>query len=485
MNRARCALTPLLLCFGFLGATVGLADSGTWQLFVDNHVITTMRSVRRTYHAFEKYAANPVMRATKPYEGSIVYLYGTVLPKEDGDGYRMWYQSFTDAEGYRVCYATSRDGLRWEKPDLGLVTAGGSTANNILFVRTREDHNPQVIATPWASDPLQRYRMLTYDYGHTPPGHTVRGYWGASSGDGVHWAWQEQPMNPVLPHEGDVGNFTWDPLHRRFLGWQTEAADFTRWQKPRPVLFPDPFDDRWAAQPGQHTDFYGMSAFPYQNMYIGFLWVFRVTSEWHAGLQLRWDGPVHVELVTSRDGVNWDREEAPRPPILPTGAAGTWDQGMVFTCNQPVVEDGLIKLWYGGFSSTHDAKGVQNVAAVGYATLRKDGFASLDAGEEEGEVTTRPIVGANGNLLVNCRATGGELRAEVLDEAGRVLPGYERANSSTLVGDELSQAITWGSREHLPSWAREGVRSIRLRFILTRASLYSFHAGDDAQVNPD
>ena len=32
-----------------------------------------------------------------------------------------------------ICYATSRDGISWDKPELGLVDYEGSTANNIVW----------------------------------------------------------------------------------------------------------------------------------------------------------------------------------------------------------------------------------------------------------------------------------------------------------------------------------------------------------------
>ena len=69
-----------------------LADlTGPWQLLVDDYLISSQSGVVRTYHPFQKYAANPVMTTTKAWEGSTIYVYGTVLPNESGSGYRMWY----------------------------------------------------------------------------------------------------------------------------------------------------------------------------------------------------------------------------------------------------------------------------------------------------------------------------------------------------------------------------------------------------------
>ena len=72
--------------------------AGPWQLFVDDAGIAEKTNVARVYHAFEKLPANPVLVPENPWEGSTVYLYGTVLPAEDGKGYRMWYHSWAGGE---------------------------------------------------------------------------------------------------------------------------------------------------------------------------------------------------------------------------------------------------------------------------------------------------------------------------------------------------------------------------------------------------
>ena len=462
--------------------------TGPWQLFVDDYLVASRSGVVRAYHAFERYAGNPVLVPDRPYEGSISYVYGTVLPNPPhaaGPGYRMWYQCY--AGGYLNLYAVSNDGIHWTKPNLGLVNYGGSTQNNILFRRTNEDHTPQVMHTPWDADPQRRYRMINFDYGRTAPDHTVSGYWGGTSPDGIVWIAPAEPANPVLKDPGDVGNFLWDPHLSRYTGYPKKfttvrgfnrrcvgfsaTTEFMSWPESRMILVPDEFDDRWVTQAGQRTEFYGLSAFPYESMYIGFLWVFRITDGNN-------DGPIFIELVTSHDGVNFVRQEQPRPPILPLGPSGSWEDGMVFTTNHPLVEGGLIKQWYGGFSNTHSQAGVPETAAVGLATLRKDGFASLDAGNEPGIVTTHKLVNTAGPLRLNYSAPSGSIRVEVLGDDGQPLAGYGRLDCDLLQGDSVDQPVTWGPLTELPA----GSSSIRLRFILQDASLYSFTAGPDAKA---
>lgn len=466
----------LLLCLALGADPSGPADlSGPQQLFLDDIGISEKSQVSRTYHAFTKSPANPVLVPEKPWEGDTVYVYGTVLPAEAGGGYRMWYHSWAEGE-YRNLCAESADGLQWTKPNLGLVGYGGSKENNILFRRTKEDHNPQVIYTPWESDPTRRYKLMNWDYGRTPPANVISGYYGATSPDGIHWT--DAPKNPVLLDPvGDVGNFTWDALGKRYIGYPkqfnevrgfrrrcvgfAETQDFEHWPAPALVMEPDEYDDRWATGPVEHTDFYGLCGFAYESMYIGFLWVFHITAEGN-------DGPIFVKLVSSRDGKTWTRQEGPRTPILPLGPAGAWDDGMIFTTNHPLLEDDIIKLYYGGFDGTHkeaNAKG-----AIGLATLRKDGFASLDAGDEEGSVTTVPMTNPGGTVSINYAAHSGRVRVEVLDEQGAVVEGYSREDCIPLTGDSTNATVQWKSQDRLP----QALAQVRLHFVMENASLYAY-----------
>ncbi len=456
--------------------------TGPWILFVDDHAVAQKENVTRVYHPFTKHDQNPIMIADKPWEGSTVYLYGTVLPAEDGTGYRMWYHSWAE-NTYRMLYATSPDGLRWEKPALDLVDYKGSKQNNILFRRTHENHSPQVIHTPWEQDPAKRYRLVYYEYGRTPPRFTTSGYFGLNSPDGIHWT-DAKNGQAVLPDHGDVGNFGWDSLRDRYFGSPkifdnvrgyrrrcvgfSATTDFEIWPPTKLVLAPDEFDDSWVttdSHKNAHTDFYGMSGFAYESMYIGFLWVFRITDGNN-------DGPVFVELVTSHDGEHWTRQEEPRQPILPLGSEGSWDDGMLFTPNHPLVSDGMIKLYYGGFDVTHGSGGGN--AAIGLATLRKDGFASLDAGQQQGSVTTNSFVSESGTLAVNYTSSTGSLRAEILDEQGTVLAGYSRDECNVLTGDSIEAKVTWRSQERLPNTASP----IQIRFILRDAAIYSYRTNN-------
>jgi len=472
-------------------AEKGLGDlTGPWQLFVDDYLIEEMQGVVRTYHPFDKHPANPVLKPERPWEGIAVFLHGnTVLPSENGKGYRMWYHAWhhdKPAYMYLNLYATSENGIDWERPNLGLFEFEGSKANNIFIHRTSDDTIPQIIHTPWEADPKRRYKLINYCYGRFPPEHVVSGYYGATSPDGIHWT--DAPDNPILIDRGDVGQFVWDPHRKRYFGtpkiWTnvrgvprrcigfSETTDFDApWPRARLILVPDQIDDRWGTG-NQRTEFYGLGAFAYESMYIGFLWIFRITDGDN-------DGTIHPELVSSRDGYHWDRMEGERAPLVPVSPAGNWDQGMIYAAHHPLVDGDTLRLYYGGCDGTHVSPTGYGHAGVGLATLRKDGFASLDAGDTPGTVTTRKLTNVQGTLAVNYDARGGWLRVEVLDEASEVIPGFDRKGCDVLTRNSVSQVVTWKGRKSLPT---DG-RTARLRFIMSNTSLYSFLAGDDVKID--
>lgn len=448
--------------------------SGPWQLFVDDYLVAQAEGVARVYHAFEKHPGNPVQGIQK-YGGR-----GTALLAEDGAGYRLW------CSGGKNHYV-SADGLTWDRP--------------VRPVRETQDSQGccSVIHTPWESDPAQRFKMVSLAYVESLRKDKLDkggGWYGWVSPDGLHWTSTQRA--PLFRDRSDVGKFGWDAHRQRYFGtpkiWTNVRGHLRRciglsaspqfdapWPAAQLMLVPDSLDDAWARSPEQHTQFYGLSAFAYESIYLGLLEVFRVTD----GIN---DGTIHIELVTSRDGVRWDRLPGERRPILPVGPPGAWDAGMIKTPSQPIVEGDQIKLFYGANNQTHGfgrsyhetaGRAAERADGTGLATLRKDGFASLDAGAAPGTITTVPLPGARGPLAINYRAReGGWIKVEVLDVSGNVLRGYSKDECPALTGDSVNAAVKWREFGALPAERRV----VRLRFVLRNASLYSFNAGDTVRV---
>jgi hypothetical protein len=121
----------------------------------------------------------------RPYEGVFAF-YTTVL--KDGDKYRMYYRGESAPGRPRtVCYAESRDGIRWTKPDLGLVEIDGSKRNNVLLV------SPGCLAPFLDGRPGvpqgERYKANSED---------KAGLIGYVSADGLHWT--RLGDEPIVPH---------------------------------------------------------------------------------------------------------------------------------------------------------------------------------------------------------------------------------------------------------------------------------------------
>jgi hypothetical protein len=124
--------------------------------------------------------------------------------------------------------------------------------------------------------------------------------------------------------------------------------------------------------------------------------------------------------------------------------------------------------------------------AIGLATMRLDGFVSIDGYDTPGTLATRLLSSNGDRLVVNARApeaasdaqaqkSHGSLRAEVLDARGHTIEGYSADDCDPFTDDELRHTVTWKGRTNLP---RLDGDAFRLRFHLRNAALYSFQVAD-------
>lgn len=145
-----------------------------------------------------------------------------------------------------MCYAISKDGVNWDKPELGLVESHGSRANNIVLPQlddSRHVDSPSVIFDPRDPDESRRYKLVVY----AAP-QQGRGLYAAFSPDGLHWRWREQPL---LPDLGDRTNIWYQQETGKYKVWtrlrgygkrivaESESEDFEHWGGQRLILEPD------------------------------------------------------------------------------------------------------------------------------------------------------------------------------------------------------------------------------------------------------
>ena len=190
-----------------------------------------------------------------------------------------------------------------------------------------------------------------------------------------------------------------------------------------------------------------------------------------------WDNQ-GIILGFERDGSRVETR-VPREFIpLPTPADGSrWSDLHPMTNGFLVVGRNL----YFYFGGRVQAMGERHPSpAVGLATLRRDGFASLDAGPEGGVMTTKPVTFTGKFMFVNFKtnAADGEMRIEILDADGNALERFSRATSIPLAADQTLMGVNWiGDKGGLNNLSDIIGKPVRFRFHLKNASLYSFWIG--------
>lgn len=471
-------------------------------LFVDDQAIDSMQGVERIVHRALKYPGNPVVVGDRPWDAYRPQVYGTVLHDPQRDVLRMWYLAIPShglspepepvVGGFKrvghttlVGYAESKDGYEWDKPHLGLLDFNGSKQNGLVNMGRDNTEGVSIVHDPDAADPGRRYKAIFWEHKVEPKNAAGReqlagdqradGMWVSFSEDGLNWT--DYARNPVNPHGSDTGQCVlFDPGLKKYVlysrlnvGRRTSRCtsdDFIHWSKPELVFAADESDP-----PG--TQVYGSGFCIYEGIYLGTPWMF------YAGTDQRID----VQLIHSRDGIHWHRT-AGRERILPNGPEGAWDSGIIFTASHPVVLRDRILIYYFGMQGDHfghPERGWEESkkyyrGGIGVATLRRDGWVSLNLPLSGGHVVTKPVTipGPIGDdttprLILNANAFTGDIKVTLLDEQDKPIPGFEESNN--LHGDFLRTEVTWPHDRTLADLAG---RKVKLRIHGRLAKLYSY-----------
>lgn len=453
-------------------------------LFADDSGVASSSGVIRTVHPARTRSA-PVMEPELPWEGSRVYVYGSVYFDDSADQLSLWYlghpdldangqpplvRGFRKGKGDMDLFATSKDGLHWERPALGLHSFQGSTANNIIF----DLHSPSVLLDKRDTDPARRYKML---------GSSSGKYYASISRDGLKWT--RYPDDKPILNSSDNISLAQDAATGDYLAYHRQPSaehgrcvslsrchDFKTWSAPELVFAADAEDNAWVKNPGERTEVNNMSVFPHAAGFIGLPTMFRVLGKDRPkGIltpgQSPTDGIVDVQLVTSADGRTWQRTH-PRMPVIPRGAPGAFDAGTILGVSSTCVHvRDETWVYYTALTTSHGAPIPPKRITIGRAEWRRHGFVSLDCGEQ-GRVETKPLQLEGPELVINADATGGEVRVALLEADGKAIPGFTLEESEPL----QTNATQWHARWHHGTTAPVD-RPVRVVLQMKQVRLYS------------
>jgi len=270
----------------------------------------------------------------------------------------------------------------------------------------------------------------------------------------------------------------------------TTSEDFEHWTEPEMVFHADELDQTLAREvivqrlvnpmlqqpvfnhPEEHgVDVYNFAISRYESCYIGFASMF-----YHAGRAWEGrnhDGFHHVQLTSSRDMRHWQRLGDRKPFIdsSPLGA-GAYDTMQILGPSYPIIRDDELWFYYSGLKHRWPPEDADpDRAAICLATLRRDGFVSLDADQDSGSVTNRPFHWEGERLYLNADARKGEITCEILDATGQSLTGFGREACIPIADDNVRLAVNWQGQDGMPV---PSMGPIQLRISLRNARLYSY-----------
>jgi hypothetical protein len=288
----------------------------------------------------------PLLKPERPYE-DVCLGYFSVL-KFDGK-WHLWYEAIDrtyKADGDRsLCYAVSSDGVKWQRPDLGLIEYAGSKNNNIVLLKNtlgRGGLDGCAVFLDEGAPPTERLKMVyTAD---------VSGHWwvfGAVSPDGLRWKPIEKPLlsknsdtQTMCVKDGDlyrlyVRQWTGKEYEGTRIVGYTESKSFGDFPAPETILRPD-------AEDPKNLHFYtaGTSRLG-PKLYAMF------PSGFYTG-----EDVVRVHLALSRDGKSFRRPA--REPLVDLGKG--FDSKGLYVAPQaiPGAKPGTFWVYYLGTSVKHD-----------------------------------------------------------------------------------------------------------------------------------
>lgn len=499
-------LSPILLALTLLSARAvePVAIGDRRELFIDQHLIAELKgdASRRLHHPIPREVA---VTHDAPWEGAGSG-YHTVI--KDGDLYRMYHRgSALGVKDGRLkigrqvyCYAESKDGINWEKPNLGLIEYKGSKENNIILTGLGVHNFAPFLDTNPNCKPEARFKALA---GTAKEG----GLFAFQSADGIRWklirkdpvvtegAFDSQNLafwdSAAGKYRAYFRTFTkgittgkvWKPAGYRAI--RTAASDdFLKWKDEHDLTYEDSPDDEhlYTNQVGPYYRApHILIGLPTRYVERGWSDSMRALPQpehraMRSKAHLRYGTSLTEALVmASRDGVHFERwnEAFIRPGIQ---RPETWQYGQNYVAWHAVeTKSSLpgapneISLYASEGSWTGDSNLIRR------HTLRLDGFVSVRAGMKGGELVTKPITFKGDKLTLNfATSAAGSLRVAIETPDGEPIKGFTLNDCPAHFGDTVNRAVTWKRGTDV---SKLSGKSVRLRFELKDADLYALQFG--------
>jgi len=544
------------------------------QLFLDDFLIDEQRNLKRVFHPARKLDSQPLVRADRPWEGHAVMVpVGSRYEfNEKQNRYELEYNSLNPR--HRLL-AVSSDGVRWTKPDLGLVEFEGSRANNILEVIPRGSN----VEASGSFGGLWDYRtrgvpdLRTASMVYTPKTEDMfflRGtYLMVRDSDGVRYLTTERPF---MRHHSQLESLDNPNDNLGPMFYDERTGELVLYFAPHPPAMGRGlvrYDNKWAvsrnlgrmttrdgvnwhrsyiwAPPREHPKHqsYGMQRVKQiGDLYVAFFPLYDCGTQ-----------QMDIHIWVSRNGIHWEDVGGDQAWIS-NGPDGSFDHGIVYSLIDGPVEGDRSEAFYHGTNTLHFnawilnrlrgglddppvpaseifdektyngrpylsppapvgpgwamyeciwswrqprcSRSMEEVREAFWAELeehtgqnrsdhvqksrdyeivpfrvefRTNGFASRRAGEQEGVLTTHPLIFQGSRMTVNAAASKGRMAVEVLDEGGTPLPGYGRKDCLLEPFDSTQQVVMWNGKSDLAAIRGQ---SVRFRFYVQRGDLYGF-----------
>ncbi|MHB8973409.1 MAG: hypothetical protein ACYC3X_09215 [Pirellulaceae bacterium] len=458
---------------------INLYEVGTErQLFIDRAFFDQSSNVALRLHQPRK-TGERNLQYDKPWESATLNWFSILEDQGVVDQeakYRMWYECYDvpgwpTADDTSFCYAESRDGIHWTKPELGLCVYAGNPQNNILFRQIGVgDHYSRVHGTGVFIDPTAppeaRYKAVSQGQfpGATPP-HRIAGM---VSPDGIKWTRLPQRICDEFA-DSQYSGF-WDPRLNRYVIYgrvagnigRSESPDFAQFKRLELVLAADQHDPA-------NSNLYNPAAVKYSgaaNVYLMFPSLYQHAPD-----------TLDIRMAVSRDGVRWSYPDQ-QTAFVPLGDDGAWDSKSLYM-GQGVIQAGdETWLYYSGSPLLHNKTELEDLLAceqpraMGRLVMRRDRFVSVEGGADGGWFVTPPLQFAGNTLNLNVDVRpGGSVRVALLDEQGKTLPDRGADDCLPITGDHLDAVVPWKQGTDIGALAN---RAVRMRIELNNASLFGF-----------